>query len=169
VLDVGCGKADFFDFLIRRGVVPARYTGLEAQRWLARAARGKRRPAEASIVEADFVKQPAKLRVGADAIVFSGSLNLLSAARFYSTLEHAWSATRTWLAFNFLTSPALAADEYLMWRRRDSVVAFARRLGGVVRVDDGYEHGDCTIAMRKRRRRAGRLSARSRIGAARRG
>jgi hypothetical protein len=148
VLDVGCGKADLLRFLHARGIAPASYTGLEAQPWLARAARAAVAGA-GTIVAGDFVKQPRKLRVGADAIVFSGSLNLLSAAQFYRALEGAWAATRRFLVFNFLSSPLLAADDYLMWRRRESVVAFARKTASRVRIDDRYEEGDCTVAMRK--------------------
>lgn len=169
VLDAGCGRADLRGFLHARGIVPGRYTGLEALPWLARAARRKRYE-NFSILEGDFIKQPSKLRVGAGAIVFSGSLNLLSAAQFYRTLTLAWAATSRWLVFNFLCSPMLAADECLMWRRRESVVAFARRLAASVRIDDRYEDGDCTVAMRKpvRGSSAG-LSGRSRTGGARRG
>src|SRR5262245_63000993 len=77
LLDVGCGKADFLRFLHARRIVPASYTGLEAQPWLARAARATT-SSHGTIVVGDFVKQPSMLRVGADAVVFSGSLNLLS-------------------------------------------------------------------------------------------
>jgi hypothetical protein len=167
VLDVGCGRADLLRFLRARGIAPARYTGLEAQAWLAREAFGADEPG-VSIVLGDFVKQPGKLRVGADAIVFSGSLNLLSAAQFYRTLERAWAATGRFLIFNFLSSPILAGEEFLMWRRRDSVLAFARRNAVEVRIEEGYEYGDCTVAMRKPRASA-RVSGRSRTDGARRG
>jgi len=149
VLDVGCGRADLLRFLLARGIAPSRYTGLEAQPWLAREARAAL-VGEGRIVVADFVRQPAKLRVGADAIVFSGSLNLLSSAQFYRALERAWAATGRWLVFNFLSSPMLTGDECLMWRRRDSVLAFARKAAATVRVDEGYEDGDCSVSMKKR-------------------
>ena len=148
VLDVGCGKADLLRFLHARRIALASYTGLEAQPWLARQARAAL-VGEGRIIVGDFVRQPAKLRTGADAILFSGSLNLLSGAQFYRALERAWAATGRWLVFNFLSSPMLAADECLMWRRRESVLAFARKAARFVRVDEGYEHGDCTVAMKK--------------------
>jgi hypothetical protein len=148
VLDVGCGKADLLRFLHARGIAPASYTGLEAQPWLAREARAAL-VGEGRIIVGDFVRRPSKLRTGADAILFSGSLNLLSGAQFYRALERAWAATGRWLVFNFLSSPMLAADECLMWRRRESVLAFARKAARFVRVDEGYEDGDCTVAMKK--------------------
>lgn len=164
VLDVGCGRADLLAFLRAKGVRPARYTGLEAQAWLAREAR-ERAGGDAEILVGDFVRRSSLLRVGADAIVFSGSLNLLTGAQFYRVLRAAWTATRRFLAFNFLSSPMLAGEDYLMWRRRASVLAFARRFAAQVRVDDGYEEGDCTVAMRKRAATGGR----ARTGGVRRG
>lgn len=148
VLDVGCGRADLLAFLRWREVPPARYTGLEALPWLARAAR-RRRYENCSIRICDFVREPGALDVGADVIVFSGSLNLLSSRDFYRSLETAWRATRRWLAFNFLCSPDLAGAKYLKWRHRSRVLAFARRSGAITVVDDGYEKGDCTVVMKK--------------------
>jgi hypothetical protein len=149
VLDVGCGPAALLGFLLGRGLVPRHYTGLEAQAWLARAARRKRY-ARCSIVEADFVRDPAALEVGADVIVFSGSLNLLSSRQFYRSIRRAWAATRRWLVFNFLCTPDLAGARWLVWHRRSAVLALARRLGAETRMDDAYEEGDCLVVMRKR-------------------
>lgn len=149
VLDVGCGEADLLGYLRARGVVPSHYTGLEAQPWLARAARRKRYD-HCSILEGDFVKEPAMLDVGADVLIFSGSLNFLPSRLFYRALGAAWAATRRWLVFNFLSSPGLAGAEGLRWHHRDAVLAFARRRTASVRSDDGYEDGDCTVVMRKR-------------------
>jgi SAM-dependent methyltransferase len=149
VLDVGCGPADFLGYLHQRDINPARYTGLEAQTWLARAAR-RRRYRSCSIVEGDFVKEPGKLFVGADVVVFSGSLNLLTSRQFYRSVCYGWEAAREWLAFNFLCTPDLAGAQYLVWHRRKAVLALARRLGAITRMDDTYEAGDCLVVMRKR-------------------
>ena len=148
VLDVGCGQADFLGYLLSRGIAPLRYTGLEAQPWLARAARRKRYP-KSSIVESDFVAEPSTLDVGAQALVYSGSLNFLPSRLFYSSLGAAWAATRRWLVFNFLCSPDLAGADGLRWHHRTAVLAFARSRTPSVRMDDAYEDGDCTVVMRK--------------------
>src|SRR5215470_13229612 len=34
LLDVGCGPGDLLPFLLKHGIRPAQYTGIEAQRWL---------------------------------------------------------------------------------------------------------------------------------------
>jgi SAM-dependent methyltransferase len=151
VLDVGCGPGDLLGFLRRRGIRPAHYVGLEAQPWLVRAAR-RRDYVSSTIVEGDFVKDPEKLRVGAEVVIFSGSLNLLSSRQFYRSLGQAWAAAGRLLVFNFLCSPELSNAPWLTWHRRAAVLAFARGLGAEVRLDDGYEPGDCTAVMRKRAR-----------------
>ncbi|MFI5380034.1 MAG: methyltransferase domain-containing protein [Tepidisphaerales bacterium] len=151
VLDVGCGRADLLDFLIARQTPPAHYTGIEAVAGLAEAARRKAHD-NAIIIEDDFVANPARMLVGADAIVFCGSLNTLSEEQFYDTLTIACGAATQTLAFNFLCSSQLAAADWLTWHRRDRVLDFARRLCPSVVMDDSYVEGDCTIVMRKHER-----------------
>jgi SAM-dependent methyltransferase len=148
VLDVGCGPADLLGYLRQRGIFPAHYTGLEAQPWLARVAR-RRRYENCSILEGDFVRDPEKLFVGADVVIFSGSLNLLSSKQFYRSVRDGWEATNRWLAFNFLCAPDLAGARWLVWHQRAAVLALAARLGAVSRAEDDYEAGDCTVVMRK--------------------
>ena len=148
VLDVGCGRGDLLRYLRARGVFPGAYTGIEAEGAAAPSVRGDERT-HCRILKADFVEAPEVLAVGADVIVFSGSLNLLSSWQFYRTLRIAWAATRKRLVFNFLDSPTLAGTPWLKWHRPRNVVAFARRAARTVVVDDGYEDGDCTVVMRR--------------------
>lgn len=148
ILDVGCGRADLLGHLLERGIVPAHYTGMDMIAASLRAARRKKY-ARCDIVAADFVREPEKLHVGADVIVFSGSLNTLSRPRFYRTLRAAWAATGQWLVFNFLSSRNWCGEEWLTWHRRQTVLAFCRSLGGEPRFDESYLDGDCTVAVRK--------------------
>ena len=148
ILDVGCGRADLLDFLLARGIEPDHYTGLEAVEALADAASQKQRP-NRLIVRADFIAQPARLFVGADIIVFSGSLNMLESAVFYTTLRTAYEAAVEEVAFNFLASPYLAGADYLHWHRPSTVRKFAEDLGGQVELREDYLEGDCTVRIRK--------------------
>ncbi len=151
VLDVGCGRADLLDFLIARQTLPAHYTGIEALPELAEAAMRKAHD-DAIIIQDDFVTHPARMLVGADVVVFCGSLNTLSEKQFYDTLTVASEAAAAALAFNFLCSSQLAAADWLTWHSRDKVLDFARRLCPSVVLDDSYVDGDCTIVMRKHER-----------------
>lgn len=85
--------------------------------------------------------------MGADVIVFCGSLNTLPRELFYQTLERAWFATEDRLVFNFLSSPKRAGAPWLTWHEIEEVIGFAQELTPDLTVDDGYLEGDCTIVM----------------------
>jgi len=148
VLDAGCGRADFLDFLLLHDVQPLHYIGLEAVAELAEAAEMKRHR-QATIVRGDFVIDSATLACGADAIVFSGSLNTLDAPHFYRVIERAYAAANQTIAFNFLDSRTLAGKKYLTWHCQADVEKFASQLADRVNVWEGYLDGDCTIVMSK--------------------
>ncbi|MGD0768384.1 MAG: class I SAM-dependent methyltransferase [Tepidisphaeraceae bacterium] len=148
VLDAGCGRADFLDYLLAQDIHPIRYIGLEAVETLAQAAQAKI-PPNAAIVRGDFIDNPALLDQNAHVIVFCGSLNTLRPDDFYQTLRLAWQYTRSELAFNFLCSTRLAAGKHLTWHPIADVLDFAHALTADVALDTAYRDGDCTIAMRK--------------------
>jgi hypothetical protein len=148
VLDAGCGRADFLDFLVGRGITPAHYIGIEAVDELAGAAVRKGRP-QSEIIHGDFVTNPQHIRVGGDAIVFSGSLNTLDAAQFQVTLDAAWESAKEALVFNFLSAAHLANAKWLNWHRTAHVVAMARRWTNNIRMLEDYLDGDCTIGIYK--------------------
>lgn len=147
--DAGCGRADLLDYLRRRGIEPLDYVGIEAIELLAAAAERKAGPG-VRIIRGDFIREPVKLFVGAEVVIFSGSLNTVADAEFYPTLRRAFDATAWTLVFNFLSSDDLAGAEHLYWRPRAEVEQFVRTLGAAeIRVDDCYLSGDCTIAVMK--------------------
>jgi hypothetical protein len=148
VLDVGCGRADFLDFLLRRAIQPARYIGLEAVAPLADAAESKHHPG-AQIIRGDFVRDPGLLDQDADAIIFCGSLNTVESFQFFQAIEMGWRFCRAQLAFNFLCSPALAAAPHLVWHSKDEVLGALGGHPAKIVVDDRYLVGDCTVVMTK--------------------
>jgi hypothetical protein len=148
ILDAGCGRADFLDYVLAKGIRPARYIGIEAVEDLAAAARHKDLP-RTEIVSGDFIDGPSLLDRGADVVIFSGSLNTLSVAQFYQSLQLGWQHTRSELAFNFLCSPRLAYGTHLTWHALSDIRKFVWGLTTDVAIDDSYRDGDCTIVLRK--------------------
>lgn len=148
LLDVGCGRADLLGYLLECGIVPAHYTGLEMIPATLRAARRKKYE-RCDVIAADFVRQPESLQVGADVVIFSGSLNTLTRPQFYRTLRAAWDAAGQSLVFNFLSSTYWCGEDWLNWHRRDTVLDFCSSLGGKASFDESYLEGDCTVAVRK--------------------
>jgi hypothetical protein len=149
LLDAGCGRADFMGYLIEQNGLPADYIGLEGVEVLADAAEQRKYP-NARIIRGDFVRDPAKLFVGADVIVFSGSLNTMGDDLFYGTLRRAYDATAGAVVFNYLASSGLAGKDFLVWRREQDVTSFARKTADEVKMLADYLPGDCTVAMIKR-------------------
>lgn len=148
ILDVGCGRGDLIDFLDARGVQIAQYAGIEAVDALASAAEEKGGE-KAHIIRGDFVGEPGILNVGADVILFSGSLNTLDTRAFYQAIRNAFDVATHAVAFNFLSSPLLAGRSYLFWHHPNEVMQFARQLSPNVRRIDDYLEGDCTIAIER--------------------
>ncbi|MDB5332641.1 MAG: hypothetical protein JWP03_3792 [Phycisphaerales bacterium] len=147
VLDAGCGRGDYLTFLIDRGVTPADYIGIEAVGDLANVAEAQH--PDATILRADFVREPARLFVGADVVVFSGSLNTIEGPAFFETIRRAYDAAGEALVFNFLSSSFLAGQEYLFWHSPQDIERFARGFCADVRLREDYLAGDCTACLIK--------------------
>lgn len=148
LLDVGCGRADLLEYLLRHGVRPADYIGIEAVDALADAAESKRLPST-TILRADFVAEPLRLFVGADVVILSGSLNTADDPAFYATLQRAYHAAAQCVVFNFLSSTRLAGQSYLYWRRPEDVLRFVRGLSPHVTFLHDYLAGDMTVRVSK--------------------
>lgn len=148
IADIGCGRADLFPYLNEIDQRPAGYIGVEGIPQLAAAAR-KCVGNHGMIVEADFVSDPVRMFVGADIVIFSGSLNTLDDSAFYSTLTRAYDAATLGVVFNFLSSYELAGKDYLHWRGQADVLRYASNLSKSVWVNDDYLPGDTTVAMFK--------------------
>jgi hypothetical protein len=148
VLDVGCGRADFLEHMLKHRAIPRSYIGLEAVKDLAVAAAVKRFP-NCQIICGDFVQNPELLEMNADVLFYSGSLNTMDRDDFFNCLRGGFTAAKQAVVFNFLASATLAAAPHLAWYHRDEIDAFARTLSSRVKLWDDYLPGDCTVAMWK--------------------
>lgn len=143
VLDAGCGQADLAHYLEAHGMKPARYVGVEALAEHLSVARG-RNIRSAVFLDGDFVADPSLLRVGADVIVFCGSLNTLDRPTCRRVLSAAAAAAPAVL-FNFLSSPRLAAADWLAWHEVGDLLDLGRSLGRRVETLSDYLPGDCAM------------------------
>ncbi len=148
VMDVGCGRADFLEFMLNAKMFPRSYVGLEAVEDLAAAAEKKRLPL-CKIIRGDFVQDPSLLVIDADVLFYSGSLNTMNEQSFYDCLRAGFAAAKLGIAFNFLSSKSLAASPHLTWHQSDKVRDFAQTLSSRVSFWDDYLPGDSTIAIWK--------------------
>jgi hypothetical protein len=152
VLDAGCGRGDLLPFLMRRGVYPAEYRGVEAVEELAAAADCMAIDAsehlQTSVVLGDFVRNPALLDHPADVLVLSGSLNTLEDRGFYATLDNLLRLPWRRVGFNFLSSPKLAGVEWLYWREPCAIMDYLKGRCAEIAILEDYLEGDCTVAVR---------------------
>jgi SAM-dependent methyltransferase len=144
ILDVGCGRGDLYSFLTDHGIVPHEYIGIEGVPDLARAARAQ---TGATIIEADFIAEPARMFVGSDVICIVGSLNTVTDdAAFEETLRHALQAASEAVVVNFLCDATRAGAAHLRFRSTDEVADMLSRHGAQrVDVNAGYLSGDATV------------------------
>jgi len=164
IADLGCGRADLLSFLVRNGVEPAGYIGVDGIPAMVRAGESVIREngiKRASMVLADFVAETslfARLvaEFGVTGFVFSGSLNTLEQEQALSLLSRAFDdlPERGVLVFNFLsnrlaeggltdTGPAYRFDTL-------AVLDWALRQTVLVQLRHDYLRGhDATIWMQK--------------------
>jgi hypothetical protein len=148
IMDVGCGRADFLEFMLKSGRCPGSYVGVEAVEALAHAAERKNLP-RCKIVIGDFVQDPRLLDTRSDILFYSGSLNTMETDDFYRCIAQAYAAAQHAVVFNFLCSAFLAGSSHLSWHPPDEVMAFSRTLSPRATLMDRYMRGDATVIIFK--------------------
>lgn len=144
VVDAGCGRADFFDFLVAKAIKPACYIGIEAICPLVERAKSKP-DQELTIIQADFLASGFSTDFKADVIIFSGSLNTLKTRSLTQALHSALNATRHAIVFNFLCSSEKAGAPWLAWHTKDEILTLLGDIPCEVRFSEGYLDGDVTV------------------------
>lgn len=147
VLDVGAGRGDLLEHLLERGIRPGHYYALEGVEALAEAVE-QRKWADCTVVRADFVTEPQRMFVGAEVVVFSGSLNTLEPELAFEVLRRAYDAAGESLVFNFLSAPTLAAAKHLHWHTQEAMGEFVAGLSGEAIWLEDYLEGDCSVCVR---------------------
>lgn len=146
VVDAGCGRADFYDFLVARGIMPSYYVGIEAIGPLVEHARLKSGQI-LEIIQADFLLSGFSTDIRADVIAFSGSLNTLKVRSLMRALHSALNAARHAVVFNFLCSPEMAGAPWLVWHTKGDILDMFRDIPCEVSFHDGYLDGDVTAVV----------------------
>jgi len=156
ILDVGCSRGDFADWLTEHGVAYRRFIGLDAVPEVITFAQ-QRGLERAEFHVGDPLSDPELMgRKSPDVSCFSGTLNTMSNRQVNRLLDAAWAATGEVLIFNFLSSrcgrhaprqesPVVRLDplRWLDWA--------LRRTHHVALRQDYFEHGhDATILMARR-------------------
>ena len=148
VLDLGCGKADLWDFFTERGL-QASYTGMEIVPEFVQDAKGRFRGAPlVNIVQASFFEVPIP---PCDVAFLSGSLNYQNGNpdEPWNCLRRIWSSVRLGLAFNMLNAHKQPSTSFLHSFDPDEVLQFCRSLDSRARLLRGYHPEDFTLLLSK--------------------
>ena len=154
ILDAGCSRGDFAEFLDEKGVAYEKFIGVDGLDDVIAYARTRGLP-RAEFHTGDLIADPELMRIGDPTIIaISGTLNTMTMKQALCLLDHAWAAKPEVLIYNFLpdlarrgappqTGPArrLSACRLLTWS--------AEQTGRVVYRQDYFDQGhDATILMR---------------------
>lgn len=155
VLDAGCSRGDFAQFLLDQDQPYARFIGVDGLPEVIGFARARGLP-RAEFHAGDLVRQAASLKHGEpELITLSGTLNTMSLEVALSVLEHAWAGCSQGLLFNFLSDrcgPAAPPQAYPAKRLPTlHLMDWAlQKTASVVFRQDYLPHGhDATILMIK--------------------
>lgn len=155
VLDAGCSRGDFAEFLLDRGHAYERFIGIDGLCEVIDHAKQRDVP-RAEFYCRDFVTHPETMALGDPQIVaISGSLNTMDEDTAFAVLDAAWEAASEALIFNFLsdrTGPGAVPQQYPARRLPTMALldwAMARTWSVQFR-QDYFDHGhDGTILMKK--------------------
>jgi hypothetical protein len=148
MIDAGCGRADFFDHLAFRHIIPAKYLGVEAISPLALRAKHKTR-ANFAVLQADFLMSGFPSGFFPDVIVFSGTLNTFRVQSCQIALNSALRATRDSVVFNFLCKPDNADVPWLASHTPNEIRSLIKSASCTTSFYDGYLDGDITAVVKR--------------------
>ena len=155
VLDLGCGRGDFFEWLERRSIQPRAYLGYDLLPEFIEQAQNRyagHRPRPRFLVR-DFMSTGLWEAYGAvDYAAYSGSLNYRTdnPDAYQIPVEQAFRAVRKGLAFNLLDARTFPADDpYLQPHDPADVRAWARTLSPKSTLRDDYLDDDFTVFLWK--------------------
>jgi len=154
ILDVGCGRGDFAQRLIERGVKFERFIGIDALPEVIAAAQAQNLP-RSEFRLGDALTDPSMLRTTeADFICFSGSLNTMDEPCARRLVQLAFEAAARGVVFNFLSDRPHErwADQPLAPARRFDTLAWVNwsldLTSRVTFTQDYLDGHDATIMLR---------------------
>ena len=155
VLDAGCSRGDFAEYLIDQSVTFEQYIGIDGIEEVIEHARQSALP-RCEFHSGDLLLDESLLSIGhADVITISGTMNTMTDPQMMRLLEAAWRAAGEALLFNFLSDRcgAGAPPQLPPARRMDTMKLLdwaLTRSRLVTFRQDYFEAGhDATILMRK--------------------
>lgn len=141
IVDVGCGFADFHDYLCDHGKTFTSYRGIDVSETMVKIA-AERSGCEILLADACRDELPE-----ADYYVCSGAMNILSRFDTYLFIRNCFQACRKAFVFNLL----MGEDDSLVYNHfyPEELRSLFKELGATVIVKTGYMPHDFTVLLSK--------------------
>jgi SAM-dependent methyltransferase len=138
IIDVGCGFAEYLNYLYENNLVLKNYLGIDSEEFMINIC--KRRFTNNHFIKCDILKNKIQ---AADYLICSGTLNILKKDSFLEAINNCFKVANKGLIFNFLTNKSchnLSIEE---------IYIHCKQLSKKVIISDDYLHNDCTIFIKQ--------------------
>ena len=153
ILDVGCGYGDFYNYLLKKAILPKSYTGIDLLQQHCDIAKEKL-PESCKIVCGDFLQIDADR---ADLIILSGTLNYYDEEWFsfaHQIIDKMWLLAKVGILFNMRSPKSMHSNSELPYKQYKDLspsywCSYAESMTSKYALFHDYVDYDYTIAMWK--------------------
>lgn len=151
ILDVGCGQAELYDYLVGRGVPFGSYCGWDVSPNMIAAAKQRFPELGDNLVEQDLFSALVDVAT-CDWSICSGSLNYsYDQSSFEEAIKTMYRLARRGLAFNVLSTYADFMNERYFYAEPEKTFTFCRTLTPWVDLIHSYMPHDFTMILKRER------------------
>ena len=138
ILDIGCGFAEYLNFLQIKELKAKEYLGIDCEEFMIK--ESKKRFSEYQFLQIDILKDilPKK-----DYLLCSGALNILKKEEFFKAIEKCYKTSQKGFIFNFLTK------ETFNNLQKQEVILFCQNIAKKVTISKVYLPNDITLFLEK--------------------
>lgn len=138
ILDVGCGFAEYIEFLKIKDLEPKEYLGIDCESFMIE--ESKKRFKNNNFLVCNILKDKIPKK---DYIVCSGTFNILNKEDFFRAIENCYKSCNRGLLFNFLTKDSFTKI------KEEEITSFCKNISNKVHYSNPYLPNDKTIFLEK--------------------
>ena len=138
IVDVGCGFAEYYQYLKENQQLPKHYTGIDCEYEMISICK-KRFPSQ-DFIQANVLSDSL---IPADYYLCSGALNILNKQEFYQFIDKCFHASSKGFIFNFLKSDSY---NYILPKE---IILFCSKYDAEIIMKDDYLENDMTLFLKK--------------------
>lgn len=137
ILDVGCGFAEYVEYLKIKELTPLEYVGIDCEDFMIEESK---RFKEHQFLTCDILRDEIPKK---DYLICSGTFNILKKEEFFKAIKNCYESLQKGLIFNFLTK------ESFNQLKKDEIINFCKELSNKISLSKPYLPNDMTIFLEK--------------------